>query len=701
VLDESTTAALLDGLTPAQRRAVTTEAAPLCVLAAAGAGKTRVLTRRIAYRVAAGTADPSRVLALTFTRKAAGEMGARLASMGMRERVTTGTFHAVAAAQLRRWWADRGQPMPALLDRKSRLLGPIVGARPGLRGASVADVAATIEWAKARLVVPADLESAARSAHRGLPAAGDDIAAAYERYEHEKTKRGLLDFDDLLVRCADAIGRDPVFAAAQRWRWRHVFVDEFQDVNPLQDRLLRAWLGPSVDLCVVGDSDQAIYGWNGADPALLASFPTRWPGCEVVSLDANHRCSPQIVAAAASVLGPAGARLVSSRADGAKVTVRSWPSTAAEAQGVAGELRRAKTEGKAWSQMAVLVRTNAQSVPIAEACRAAGVPVRTPGSVALLNQPAVRRALDELRRRPGARIRTAIWDLDEWATAAVASQPPAAGGPSCRPAVSPDGDGDAAALVAVAALARYAERLDEAMTVGTWLDWLPVTLGSDSESGSADAVTICSFHRAKGLEWASVWLCGVEAGLVPIGRAVSPAALDEERRLLYVAMTRAALELRCSWSETRSFGSGTVRREPSPWLSSIEDATMDGEPERPEVTPAEWQRRLVVQRDRLRAGRGSGPSAGRRHRVAGSVGADWPAPDARVLDALRSWRAEAARAAAVPAHVVLHDTILTALAAVRPADEAALLQVPGLGPVKASRYGPTLLALVADRAVSA
>jgi DNA helicase-2/ATP-dependent DNA helicase PcrA len=683
VIDESTAEALLADLTPAQRHAVTTDATPLCILAAAGAGKTRVLTRRIAYRVMVGTADPSRVLALTFTRKAAGEMSSRLRATGLRDRVTAGTFHAVAAAQLRRWWRDRGQAAPVLLDRKGRILGPLIAARPALAGVSLADVAAQIEWAKARLVAPGELGPAATAARRTLPAPAADLDAVYERYEHEKTRAGLVDFDDLLARCADAIGRDPVFAAAQRWRWRHVFVDEFQDLNPLQHRLLLAWIGTSVDLCVVGDPNQAIYGWNGADAELLASVPNRWPGTEIVHLDANHRCSPQIVAAAAAVLGPSGTHLVSSRPDGPGVTVDAWPSESAEAAAVAGAIGRAHTDGRLWSQVAVLVRTNAQAVPIAQACRNEGIPVRTLGTAALLDHPAVRQAIGELRCRGDAPVRAAVYDLDDWAATAAA-----------------DTD-QAAAIVALADLARYAERLDPTMTIKAWLQWLPVTLGRDEPDGHKDAVTICSFHRAKGLQWSSVWVCGLEVGLSPIGRATDPAAQAEERRLLYVALTRAETDLHCSWAQQRSFGARTMRREPSPWLAALVAPSSAIAPQESIVDSAEWQRRLIAQRDRLRAGRGSGQAISRRHRLGGSGPPGWPPPDAGVLEALRSWRADAARAAAVPAHVVLHDTILEALASLRPTDEAGLLALPGLGPVKADRYGPKLLALVAERAVSA
>src|SRR5438445_4235864 len=259
---------LFDGLNPSQREAGATDAEPLCILAGAGSGRTRVLTRRIAYRVAEGTADARHVVALTFTRKAAGELSGRLAALGVRDDVVAGTFHAIAYAQLRRRWADRGERPPALLDRKLRLLGPLL---PRRRPAAVqaADLAAEIEWAQARLIGPRDYEPAAELAGRRPPIPGSAMADLYERYGAEKRRRGLVDFDDLLLRCADALATDAEFAAAQRWRFRHLFVDEFQDVNPAQHQLLAGWLGNRADLCVVGDPDQAIYAWNGADAGYL------------------------------------------------------------------------------------------------------------------------------------------------------------------------------------------------------------------------------------------------------------------------------------------------------------------------------------------------------------------------------------------------------------------------------------------------
>jgi DNA helicase II / ATP-dependent DNA helicase PcrA len=671
---------LLDGLTPAQRAAVTSDSAPLCVLASAGAGKTRVLTRRIAYRVRSGSADPRHVLALTFTRKAAGELQDRVRQLGLRDQVNAGTFHSVASAQLQRWWADRRQRAPTVLERKSRLLAPLAAARPALAKVPVAELASHIEWAKARLIGPAGFESAVAAAGRTLPpsVSAGAIAGLYARYENEKVARGLIDFDDLLARCADAIDADPAFAAAQRWRWRHLFVDEFQDLNPLQHRLLLAWLGSATDLCVVGDPDQAVYGWNGADPELLARIPQRWPGAGVLSLDDNHRCTPEIVAAAASVLGRPGARLRSAAAGGPRPEVRAFPSEVAEAQGIAAGLRRARSRGRRWAAMAVLTRTNAQLVPIQRALVAARVPFWSPSTRALLQEPAAQDCLSELRRRPRTLMQVVMADLAAQADEAA------------------DADDDRRGVLAsLADLARTFHRQEPQSAVAQWLAWLPTALSDDpGVPAPVDAVTLCSFHRAKGLEWEAVWVAGLEQGLVPIGRAATLVAEQEERRLLYVALTRASTELSCSWARQRTFGSRPVPRDASPWLELIRAATNGpGRTEaRPGPDPGQWRRRLHNQRHQLHE------QAGRRRRGLAALPDGWPAPDPDLLSALRVWRAETARAGGVPAYVVLHDVTLAALASLRPCTTQELLEVPGLGPVKAGRYGATLLSLLSDGA---
>jgi len=655
---------LLADLTPSQRHAVTTPSRALCVIAAAGAGKTRVITRRIAFRVVSGSADERHLLALTFTRKAAGELTGRLRSLGLGSGATAGTFHAVAGAQLRQWWQDRHVSPPALLTSKVRLVGELATERPGLAGLTVAQLAGHIEWAKARLVAPGD---AAALASR-LPSAqlAEEVAALYQRYQHELMRRRLVDFDDLLARCADALEDDARFASAQRWRWRHLFVDEFQDLNALQFRLLRAWIGEGDDICVVGDPQQAIYGWNGSDPRLLDDFVRHWPSAEVVALDHNHRCSPQVVAAGAAVLEGAGRHLRSSQPDGPPPTVRRYDSDTAEARAVADQLASAHERGLPWAQMAVLVRTNAQIPPLGTALRAAGIPHYVAGGGLALDHPAVRSATDDLRRRSHLPLALLVADLAEGAEGAAGSDP----------------GGD---LNVLAALATEFMRLAPGATAQAFLSWLPAAAGDDCRAGGG--VTLSSFHRAKGLEWEAVWLCGLEQGLVPIARGGGEPS-PEERRLLYVAITRASRQLHCSWAATRSFGARAVPRQPSPWLAYlIEAADGPGSPD-----GAEWRRRIDEERRHLRSVRLPGK---RRARLVGEP------PDPALVDELRDWRRRRARASGVPPHVLLHDRTLDDLARARPRTAEELLAVPGVGPVKASRFGGELLELVEGHQASA
>lgn len=668
---------LLEGLNPAQAEAVTTEANPLCILAGAGSGKTRVLTRRIAHRILTGSAEARHVVALTFTRKAAGELGSRLGSLGVRDQVVAGTFHAVAYAQLRRRWSDRGEAAPALLDRKVRIIAPLLGGsrgRSGHRSVTVqpADVAGEIEWAKARIISPAEYEAAADLAGRTPPLPAGEIARLYGRYEEEKRRRGVVDFDDLLALCAAAVEDDSDFAAAQRWRFRHLFVDEFQDVNPAQFRLLQAWLGPNHDLCVVGDPNQAIYSWNGADPTLLTRFDKRFRGAATVSLQDNYRSTPQILSVANAVLTDGSARSAELRAtlaDGPVPTVSAYDTDEAEARGVASGLRRAHRPGASWGRLAVLTRTNAQLNLFAETLRAARIPYRIRGGGALLEQPEVKAALDLLRRSRGrAGFAANIVELD-----ALAAE-----------------DGVEERKLNLEELAREArkyEAADSGPTLEGFLAWLQANTGPGDAAESADAVELTTFHRAKGLEWPVVFVAGLEKGLAPIGRATTPEAEAEERRLVYVALTRAREELHCSWAERRTFGNRSVNRSASPYLEPIEvtcRALRSGEV-RPDVRAL-----LAAERSRLRAIEPKAP----KRRAGASSKVPVAGADADLFEALKAWRATAAKAANVPAYVVFHDSTLAAVAAVKPRTHTALLDVQGLGPVKAARYGDALLEVV-------
>jgi DNA helicase-2/ATP-dependent DNA helicase PcrA len=645
--------ALLDGLNEAQARAVRSTAQPLRILAGAGSGKTRVLTRRIAHRAATGSLEPRHVLAVTFTRKAAGELNHRLRSLGLRDTVAAGTFHSVAYAALRARWSDRNIRPPALLDRKVGFVARILPPALARRGVSALDVVSEIEWAKARLVAPDDYADAAREAKRRVAVDLATVAEVFDRYEAAKRDRRMVDFDDLLRLCRRDLLQDAEFAAAQRWRFRHFFVDEYQDVNPSQHALLAAWLGDRHDLCVVGDPNQAIYAWNGADASYLQRFERDHPGSETVHLDRNYRSSPQIIAVANRVLGARGGGLVATRPEGPVPDVLSHADDRAEARAVARAIRDAHAPGRAWSDQAVLVRTHAQTALIEEALHEAGIPFRVRGGSGLLDRPEVKQAVRDFGR--GRSFADAVADLGEAASAA--------------------GDTDRATnLAALLRLTSDYRSIDPDPTPAGFLAWLTDTTAEQPDA-EGDAVELATFHAAKGLEWPIVHLAGLEQGLVPISYARTREAMAEERRLLYVAMTRAQRALHLTWAEQRTFGERKMSREPSLYLEDVEDA-------------------CAKLRDPERAAR-SAPPKGRRNNGKPTSGSD------EVLVALKAWRSAMARRAAVPAYVIFHDRTLEAVAAARPSTHDQLLALPGLGPVKVNRYGDELLDVVASHGAGA
>ena len=615
---------------------MTSPGAPLAIVAPAGSGKTRVLTRRIVYRVAEGSADAAHTLAITFTRKAAGELLRRLDDLGGRPRPTVGTFHGVAWSVLRRRWADQDVRRPAdLLPQPEKLLGdlPELSARRA-RPLTPAEAAAEIGWAHARLVPPDQYEAAAARAGRRPGAGAGAVAEAYRAYEKAKRARRLIDFDDLLALVTREISRDGTFAEVQRWRFRHLYVDEFQDVNALQRALLEAWRGGRSDLCVVGDPNQAIYEWNGADPAWIADFAVHHPGATIVRLNRNYRSSPEIVAAATRVLS--GAPEVDAvQPAGLPPAVHRFDDEVAEAAGVAALVHAERVPGRHWSSFGVLVRTHAQVPLLERALRDAGIPTRTRGGTPVLAQPAVRAALDAAMST-GSTLRDFLDELDD----------DVAGGQAAR------------VLAMLSALGRQFVAVDPSAGIASFRAWLAV--GSPGDDGTEeDAVDIVTFHAGKGLEWPVVVVAGLERGLVPHASATTAAGRDEEARLLHVALTRAELRLHLTWAAKRG-GASRVR---SPLLAAVDAVT--GEP----VVPP--PRRLT--------------------RAA-------PAVDP-ALAALQAWRRTAALAVGLPERSVCSDDALAAVATARPATVADLAALPEIGPIAARRLGPRLLAAL-DRAAS-
>jgi len=558
---------LLLGLTVAQQQAVTSLEPSLCVLAAAGSGKTTVLARRVARRILDGSAQAEHCLVVTFTRKASRELRDRLERLGVPGAVSAGTFHALAFAQLRRHWVDRDIRPLVVMDDPARVVRTALGPRAQLKPTQVAAVLGEIHWAQVSMVGPDDYGAAARGADRDtvLGRSHHDLAEVYAAYVAEKARRNVLDLDDLVARCASLLEEDRAAAAAQRWRIRHVFVDEFQDVNPAQWRLLKAWLGDQSDLFVVGDPRQAIYAWNGADPTLLDRLPELLPGTTVLQLDANHRSTPQVIVAARAVLGADPGK--ASRPDGPCPVVDGFDDDDDEAAAVTRWLRRAHRPGRPWSHLAVLARTNARLDPIARALERAGIPYRMGGDAK--EAATARRALAELRRAPKTRhLRSALAELVLTRQARADEEGQTSG----------SDDGPESELGLPRALAQLAD--EHALefpdaTVGDFLDWIVAGGDSSMELDPVDGVELSTFHRSKGLEWPAVAVVGLEDGMVPIIYATTRQAIAEERRLLYVALTRAEDELWCSWARTRRAGDRTWRCDPSPLLAAVAEASRD------------------------------------------------------------------------------------------------------------------------------
>jgi DNA helicase-2/ATP-dependent DNA helicase PcrA len=715
---------LLGGLNQSQLDAVLARGGPIVVLAGAGSGKTRVLTRRIAHRVAVGEIDPSRVMAVTFTRKAAEELRRRLTALGMRDEVHAGTFHRLAYTQLRERWAERGVEPPVLLDNRARLVGRLLrggrskggGGGPG-RGArsgrvEIRDLCAEIDWARARLVGPEHYGAAAADAGRRPPVPVERMAELLEAYQREKRRRRVVDFDDLLILAIRDLRADPGYADAIRWRYRHLHVDEFQDVNPLQFELLAQWRGDRPDLFLVGDPNQAIYGWNGADPGLLQRFTRRERGVVRIDLVENHRSSPQILAVAATLTARP---LVAHQADGPVPTVHAHTDDISEAEGVAARAGEARATAGSWSDQAVLVRTNAQLAVVERVLREAGVPVRVRSGSGPLASPEVRQMVTDLSR-PETDLIEALESLDE--------------------SVIDGADLSPAEIERRANLAALARLVHEYLVIdptpsgpglGSWL----TTLTANDVDLEGDAVELTTFHGAKGLEWPVVHLAGLEDGLVPIAYATTPAQQDEERRLLYVAITRAREELHLSWAASRTFATKPVARQPSPYLAAL-TSTIDRLGPGPRAR-VDWRAGLERSRASFAAatpwsisapvagasspgamieggasgdvtaepgtieGGASGDVTAEPGTIEGGASGDVTAERAARLEAeLGRWRQRRARAAQVPDHVVLPQAMMRAIAAAGPQSKADLAAVPGMTPAKVARFGEELLALVAD-----
>ncbi|GEA80199.1 ATP-dependent helicase [Cellulomonas uda] len=662
---------LLAALDPEQRAVATALRGPVCVLAGAGTGKTRAITHRIAYGIRTGVFRADHVLAVTFTARAAGEMRTRLRELGAAG-VQARTFHAAALRQLTYFWPKVvGGAPPRIAEAKAQLVAE-AARRVGLPAdrTGVRDLAAEVEWAKVSLVVPDEYAVAVAAVDRVVPGGHDAAAVArlMTAYEQVKDERGVIDFEDVLLLLAAMLAERPDVGREVRGQYRHFVVDEYQDVSPLQQYLLDQWLGGREELCVVGDPSQTIYSFAGATPHHLLTFARTHPGAQVVRLVRDYRSTPQVVELANRVIAhagrgtgastPAPLELRAQRPDGPAVRWAAYADDEAEAAGIAAAAARLVADGVPASQIAVLYRTNAQAEAFEEALGTAGVAYQVRGGERFFARRDVREALVFLRG--GARAADPQVALGEAARDLLRNAGWTEQAPTTRGAARDRWE-------ALDALARLADEVESrATSEGRRASVADLVAELDERAAAQHAptvegVTLASLHAAKGLEWDAVFLAGLSEGLLPTSLAETPEAVEEERRLLYVGVTRAREHLQLSYARSRLPG-GRASRRPSRFLDALWPGSSAARP---------------------RAGSGGPPAADEDPRASA------------VLAALTRWRDERARDLGVSPGRVLATHALHTLAVRRPASREELALVPGIGAQTLATVGDDVLAVLA------
>ncbi|NLU67266.1 ATP-dependent DNA helicase UvrD2 [Streptomyces sp. HNM0574] len=720
--------AVLEGLDPEQREVATSLHGPVCVLAGAGTGKTRAITHRIAYGVRAGVLPPAGVLAVTFTSRAAGEMRGRLRQLGA-SGVQARTFHAAALRQLQFFWPRAvGGELPRLLERKVQLVAEAAArCRLRLDRNELRDMTGEIEWSKVTQTVPDDYPAAVAKAGRDAPRDPAEISKVFAAYEQLKRDNSVIDFEDVLLLTVGVLQDRPDIAETVRGQYQHFVVDEYQDVSPLQQRLLELWDGGRESLCVVGDASQTIYSFTGATPDHLLNFRTRHPDATVIKLVRDYRSTPQVVGLANGLLSQARGRaaehrleLVSQREAGPAPVYTEYADEPTEAEGVAKRARELIDAGRPASEIAVLYRINAQSEIYEQALVDAGVPYQLRGAERFFERAEIREAGVALRgaARFGENdsLLDGAADLPSQVRAVLSGkgwtpEPPAGSG-----AVRDRWE-------SLAALVRLAEALAEGRAAA---GGAPPTLAefvaelderaNAQHAPTVEGVTLASLHSAKGLEWDAVFLVGLTEGMLPITYAKTDEQVEEERRLLYVGVTRAREHLSLSWSLSRSPG-GRPNRRPSRFLDGLRPGS--GSPAARTAGGAGGIQR-GGRGDFGAGGQGgaSGPRARKQRgpaqcRVCGRSLTDpgelklsrcegCPSDLDEVLyERLRDWRADQARQLGQPAYCVFTDKTLLAIAEAVPDDAGALARIPGVGRRKLDRYGGDVLALCAGEELGA
>lgn len=692
-MPELNPAELLAGLDPEQRLVATSFGAPVVVIAGAGTGKTRALTHRIAYGAASGAYAPNAVLAVTFTTRAAGELRSRLRALGV-PMVQARTFHSAALRQAQYFWPRAyGSELPAVSDER---IGMVAEAARRLRlspdTSTLRDLLTEVSWAKVTNVAPADYADLAESAGREV--AGLDAAAVGRvlgRYEQVKADRGVIDFDDILLCAVALLGEHGDIAEEVRATYRHLVVDEYQDVNPVQQTLLDLWWGQGRDHCVVGDPAQTIHSFAGATPAYLTGFIDRFPDAELVRLVRDYRSTPQVVELANQVARNThlGTVTLESQCEfGPPPRVLPCSSEFDEAAAVTKWLVEQHEAGVPWREQAVLYRVHAQSPGFESALAQAGVPFTVRGGEGFFDRPEVRQTVGTLTEQarhdgtvPAVEATRAVLGRLGWSEQ------------------QPSGQGRVRerweSLAAVLALAEDVDAATREST-GDGADLAAfvaeLTARAQAEHPlSSDGVTLSTLHAAKGLEWTAVALVGAQEGTLPLSLAAGPEQVAEEARLFYVGITRAKRNLLITWSRSRRGGGGF--RQPSRFL--------DGIAARPEPAPVRRSRgpkpTSALSASCRSCGKPLTTGAERKLRRHAGCPAGY---NEGTYTRLVAWRLALSQEKSVPAYVIFTDATLMAIAEDRPADEAALLRVPGVGKVKCEQYGEAVLAILAEESAA-
>lgn len=670
---------ILAALDPQQRQVAQAFDGPVAVIAGAGTGKTRAITHRIAYGALTGAIDPATTLAVTFSNRAAGELKARLRALDV-PRAQARTFHSAALRMLTWFWPRAyGSELPQLASNNYGLLSEAisaVGIEPNT--ALVRDIGTEVSWTKVSNIPLGDYPSLAAAHHRVVATVDTaSVVKILAAYEEAKRRRDVIDFDDILLLTVAMLSEHDDIAAEIRSRYRHFVVDEFQDMSPLQNTLLELWVAGRDSICVVGDPNQSIHGFAGADPRYLLEFPRRHPGTTIVRLVRDYRSTPQVVAVANTIASARPDRaLQAQRPAGPDVTFVGSDAEGDEAAAIAAWLKDLNERGVPWREMAVLYRINAMSPTLEAALTQAGIPYLVKGSERFYERSEIRQALAALNAQAKAVASDETASAYESVLAVVSAQ-----GWTSDP---PEGAGRVRERwESLSALVSLAHDLCEESPEITFAEVVELMnrRAEDQQVPTANGVTLATMHASKGLEWEAVALFGMQDGTLPFSLSVSGDEIREEKRLLYVGVTRAKEHLRVSWSTGRS---GPGKRRPSRFLTPFL-------PKNPTPAPAK-RRSLQAMTCRVCHQGLHAPDERKlgRHRDCN------PTYNEELLDALKAWRLEVARENSQPAFVVFTDATLIQIAEVMPGTPQELLQIAGVGHTKLGRFGADVLAIVAD-----